>query len=92
MMTAQDYERAAQEYLESLPLEHFMEGTTQSIQREITLESTGIEIGFGTPDRGFSAHARAVPPSYKWQATSPPLRSSRGSCTRQRAPASGQRG
>ncbi len=42
MMTAQDYERAAQEYLDSLPPEHFMEATTQSIQREITLGSFSL--------------------------------------------------
>src|SRR5271165_5429590 len=31
-----DYDRAAEEYLATLPLEHFMEATTQSIQRAIT--------------------------------------------------------
>jgi Uma2 family endonuclease len=33
------YARAAQEYLHSLPLEHFMEATAQGTQRKITLES-----------------------------------------------------
>jgi Uma2 family endonuclease len=33
------YYRAAQEYLRSLPLEHFMEPTSQATQRKITLES-----------------------------------------------------
>src|SRR4051812_36326166 len=42
MMTAQDYERAAREYLAALPLEHFMESTPQSRQREITLESFAL--------------------------------------------------
>ncbi len=34
--TQRDYDRAAEEYLASLPLEHFMEATVQSIQRRIT--------------------------------------------------------
>lgn len=38
-LTERDYERAAEEYLRSLPLEHFMEATPQSTQRKITLES-----------------------------------------------------
>jgi Uma2 family endonuclease len=42
MMTAQDYERTAQEYLAALPMEHFMESTPQSRQREITFESFAI--------------------------------------------------
>jgi len=33
------YEKAAEDYLHSLPLEHFMESTPQSTQRKITLES-----------------------------------------------------
>jgi hypothetical protein len=33
------YERAAREYCESLPLEHFMESTPAATQRKITLES-----------------------------------------------------
>jgi Putative restriction endonuclease len=37
--TRQDYEVAAQEYFESLPLEHFMESTPHATQRKITLES-----------------------------------------------------
>ena len=31
----EDYERSAREYLESLPLEHFMESTAQAFQRLI---------------------------------------------------------
>ena len=34
-----EYEEAAQEYLRSLPLEHFVEATAQATQRKITLES-----------------------------------------------------
>src|SRR5438477_12960489 len=33
---------AEQEYLRSLPLEHFMESTPQARQREITLESLAL--------------------------------------------------
>ena len=40
--TAQEYERAAAEYLRSLPLEHFMEGIPQATQREISLESFAL--------------------------------------------------
>jgi hypothetical protein len=36
------YAEAAQEYLRSLPLEHFMEATTQVTQRKITLESLDL--------------------------------------------------
>ena len=36
------YEEAAQAYLRSLPLEHFMEATAQAKQREITLESLAL--------------------------------------------------
>jgi Uma2 family endonuclease len=36
------YEAAAQEYLRSLPPEHFMEATAQAQQREITLESLAL--------------------------------------------------
>lgn len=36
------YEEAEQEYLRSLPLEHFMEATAQGTQREITLESFAL--------------------------------------------------
>jgi Uma2 family endonuclease len=36
------YEEAAQAYLRSLPLEHFMEATAQGRQREITLESLAL--------------------------------------------------
>jgi Uma2 family endonuclease len=36
------YEEAAQQYLRSLPLEHFMEATPQATQREITLESLAL--------------------------------------------------
>ncbi len=38
-LSENDYERAAEEYLRNLPLEHFMEATPQSTQRKITLES-----------------------------------------------------
>ncbi len=37
-----DYYRAAQKYLHSLPLEHFMEATPQATQREITVVSLGL--------------------------------------------------
>jgi hypothetical protein len=37
-----EYDKYAEEYLRSLPLEHFMEATGQSIQREITLESLAL--------------------------------------------------
>jgi Uma2 family endonuclease len=37
-----EYESAAQEYLKSLPPEHFMEATDQATQREITLESLAL--------------------------------------------------
>src|SRR5439155_4157217 len=36
------YEEAAQAYLRSLPLEHFMEATAQATQRKITLESLDL--------------------------------------------------
>src|SRR2546421_1175276 len=36
------YEEAAQEYLRSLPLEHFMEAPPQATHREITLESLAL--------------------------------------------------
>ena len=36
------YYEAAQEYLRSLPLEHFMESTPQAHQREITLASLAL--------------------------------------------------
>src|SRR3954447_2902864 len=36
------YYDAAQEYLRSLPLEHFMEATPQATQRKITLESLDV--------------------------------------------------
>jgi Uma2 family endonuclease len=36
------YYEAAQKYLRSLPLEHFMEATPQATQREITLESLDL--------------------------------------------------
>lgn len=41
-MTMHDYDLTAQEYLESLPLEHFMEAVPQSRQREITVESFAV--------------------------------------------------
>jgi Uma2 family endonuclease len=37
-----EYYEAAQEYLRSLPLEHFMEATPQATQREIVLESLAL--------------------------------------------------
>jgi Uma2 family endonuclease len=37
-----EYEEAAEAYLRSLPLEHFMEATAQGKQREITLESLAL--------------------------------------------------
>src|SRR5262249_4020231 len=37
-----EYEEAAQAYLRSLPLEHFMEATPQATQREISLESLAL--------------------------------------------------
>jgi Uma2 family endonuclease len=40
-----EYEAAAQEYLRSLPLEHFMEATAQATQRKITLESLDLVRG-----------------------------------------------
>ncbi len=39
---ALEYAEYAQEYLRSLPLEHFMEATGQSTQRKITLESLDL--------------------------------------------------
>ncbi|MBV9122175.1 MAG: Uma2 family endonuclease [Planctomycetes bacterium] len=36
------YEREAQAYLKSLPLEHFMESTSQATQRKITWDSLGL--------------------------------------------------
>jgi len=36
------YEQAARKYCDSLPLEHFMESTAQSTQREITLASLAL--------------------------------------------------
>jgi Uma2 family endonuclease len=40
--TLREYERAAQEYLESLPPEHFMEPIPQATQREVTLASPAL--------------------------------------------------
>jgi hypothetical protein len=37
-----EYEKAAEAYLRSLPLEHFMEATAQATQRKITLESLDL--------------------------------------------------
>lgn len=42
MWTREDYEEAAREYMAGLPLEHFMESTPHSTQREITLESLAL--------------------------------------------------
>lgn len=47
--TADDYERAALEYLRRLPLEHFMESTPQADQRRITLESFDL-LNASRPD------------------------------------------
>jgi Uma2 family endonuclease len=41
-LQAADYEREAQAYLRSLPLEHFMEAIPQATQRKITLESLDL--------------------------------------------------
>lgn len=43
------YERAEQRYLRSLPLEHFMESTTQATQRKITVESFDL-VHVSRPD------------------------------------------
>ena len=43
------YEWAEQRYLKSLPLEHFMESTTQATQREITLSSFAL-VRVSRPD------------------------------------------
>lgn len=40
--TREDYDRAAATYCANLPLEHFMEATTQGKQREITIESLAL--------------------------------------------------
>ncbi len=40
--TAADYDRAADNYVRRLPLEHFMEALPQSTQREITVESLAL--------------------------------------------------
>src|SRR5690348_8926941 len=37
-----EYDRYAREYQSRLPLEHYMEATGQSVQREITLESLAV--------------------------------------------------
>jgi len=42
MPSQKEFELAAQRYLASLPLEHFMEAGPQSTQREITLESLAL--------------------------------------------------
>jgi Uma2 family endonuclease len=67
------YEKAAQEYLRSLPLEHFMEGIDQARQREITLESLALlktrrpdvqvfnELLVQYPVRGRSRPGQVVP-------------------------------
>ncbi|HEY2785181.1 MAG TPA: hypothetical protein VGJ05_09420 [Fimbriiglobus sp.] len=62
--TRQAYDRAADRYLQSLPLEHFMESTDQSTQRAITVESLELNrvraeswsflpVGFGLVYGGF---------------------------------------
>ena len=67
-------------------------GRDRDAAREVGLEAAGVEIGLGKLDGGVPAHAAEVPPSYKWQATRPASRSTRGTSMRQRGPASGQRG
>ena len=67
-------------------------GRDRDPAREVGLEAAGVEIGLGKFDGGVPAHAAEVPPSYKWQATRPASRSTRGTSMRQRGPASGQRG
>jgi Uma2 family endonuclease len=47
--TQQDYDRAALEYLERLPPEHFMEATTQSVQRALIENALG-QIAEQRPD------------------------------------------
>src|SRR5438128_12459709 len=42
ILTEIAYESAAQDYLRSLPVEHFMEATDQANQRQITLESLAV--------------------------------------------------
>jgi Uma2 family endonuclease len=42
ILTEIAYESAAQDYLRSLPVEHFMEATDQATQRQITLESLAV--------------------------------------------------
>ncbi|MFO0928710.1 MAG: Uma2 family endonuclease [Gemmataceae bacterium] len=42
LLTPDEYERAAQEYLRRLKKEHFMESTAQATQRKITLESLDL--------------------------------------------------
>lgn len=49
VLTEIRYERAAEEYLYSLPPEHFMESIAQSTQRKITLESLDL-IAARRPD------------------------------------------
>ena len=41
-LTAEDYDRLANEYLRTLPLEHFMDSTYQSAPREIVLASLAL--------------------------------------------------
>jgi Uma2 family endonuclease len=72
-LTAADYAKAAQEYLRSLPLEHFMEATSQATQREITVESLALvkslrrdvqyfnELLVQYPRRGESKPGQVVP-------------------------------
>jgi Uma2 family endonuclease len=42
IMSPEEYEKAAQEYYQSLPLEHFMEATTQNMQCQITEASFAL--------------------------------------------------
>ena len=63
-LTAADYERMAQEYLRRLPLEHFMEGTPQATQREITVESFAL-----LKNRRKDVYDRLVSMWLDWNAT-----------------------
>ena len=44
MLVEVNYYQAAQEYLRSLPPEHFMEAPPQATQRKITLESLDLDL------------------------------------------------
>ena len=85
------YDWAADRYLQSLPLEHFMESTEQSMQREITLESLALVrairpefqvfsellIQYPIPGEDPDEPARVVPDNMVilWPKPLPPLKS-----------------